>query len=118
MRWNSFVFAVLLVSVVMLSGCKSRYIETTVHNDTGQTASLLEVDYPSASFGKDALAAGADFHYRFKIIGDGPMKVIWTDAEKQTHTVKGPVLHEGYEGSLLITLEPKTAEWNLKLVAK
>lgn len=76
---------------------------------------LLEVDYPSASFGKEELAPNDDFHYRFKILGSGATKVSWTDADRQEHTVPGPQLNEGQHGSLRITLDAKTAIWQTSL---
>ena len=36
-------------------GCHSYHIETTVENRTGGAIQLLEVEYPSASFGADDL---------------------------------------------------------------
>lgn len=96
-------------------GCKSAYIEATVHNDTGGVVRLVEVDYPSASFGKESLPAGAEFKYRFKVLGSGATKVAWTDAERKEHTVTGPSLKEGDEGRLTIRLEQQTALWTPQL---
>jgi hypothetical protein len=101
----------LLALVVGLSGCKSAFITVTVRNQTGGPVSLLEVDYPSASFGTEAIAAGAEFHYRFKVIGSGRTKVGWVDAAHKEHSVDGPELSEGQEGQIAITLEPSTAVW-------
>ncbi|MGA8044555.1 MAG: hypothetical protein WCA37_17305, partial [Terracidiphilus sp.] len=50
--------------LLLAAGCHSSRIDVTVSNRTGVSISLLEVDYPSASFGADALAAGAVYHYR------------------------------------------------------
>ena len=115
MRCASLACAVSLVSVVLLSGCKSRYIEATVHNGSGAAVSVVEVDYPSASFGKETLADGADYHYRFKIQGDGPLKVLWTDKGNKDHSVAGPQLREGDEGTLLVTIKGNDASWDLKV---
>jgi len=102
-------------SLLAATGCHSAYIEATVTNATAAPVSLVEVDYPSASFGRESLAAGAGYHYRFKVLGEGPTKVLWTDAAHQDHTIPGPTLHEGDEGTLTITLTPATAAWNLNL---
>jgi hypothetical protein len=102
-------------SLLAATGCHSAYIEATVKNTTATPVSLVEVDYPSASFGRESLAAGAEYHYRFKVLGNGPTKVLWTDASHQDHTVPGPTLHEGDDGTLSITLTPATASWNLTL---
>lgn len=77
--------------------------------------SLVEVDYPSASFGKEVLTDGGTFHYRFKILGSGATKVSWTDAEHHDHTVPGPELHEGEEGHLTITFSGQTAAWDAQV---
>jgi hypothetical protein len=101
--------------LLALVGCHSAYIEATVKNASGSAVSLVEVDYPSASFGREALAAGTEYHYRFKVLGSGATKVLWTDAAHQEHTVPGPVLHEGDEGHLTITLTTANANWDLGL---
>ncbi len=88
-----------------------------MHNGTRSSVTLLEVDYPSASFGKETLAADADFRYRFKILGNGATKVLWTDAAHREHAVAGPNLKEGQEGSIRITLDAATATWEPRLHA-
>ncbi len=67
---------------------------------------LLEVDYPSASFGTDSIAAGADFHYRFQVLGSGPVKVQYTAADGSPVQSTGPALAERQEGQLEIDLLP------------
>ena len=104
-----------LAAVVMAGGCKSPYVSTTVKNDTGSAVTLVEVDYPSASFGRESLAAGATYPYRFKIIGSGATKVSWTDAARKQHTANGPDLREGQQGQLVITLTPTGAQWSEQL---
>jgi hypothetical protein len=104
-----------LAAVVLVGGCKTPYVTTTVKNDTGAVVTLVEVDYPSASFGRESLAAGATYPYRFKIIGSGATKVSWTDAARKQHTANGPDLHEGQQGLLAITLTPTGAQWSEQL---
>ena len=112
---SRFVGVLGLAAVVLVGGCKSPYVNATVKNDTGAEVTLVEVDYPSASFGRDVLAAGATYPYRFKIIGSGATKVSWTDAERKQHTANGPELHEGQQGLLEITITPTGAQWNQQL---
>lgn len=105
-----------ITAILLLTGCHSRYIAATVINRTGEPLSPVEVDYPSASFGINSLAAGASYSYRFKIIGNGPTAIIWTDSAYRDHKNSGPALHEGDEGTLAITLGPgPTPNWNLRL---
>jgi hypothetical protein len=105
-RLRSPLFAAALVSTIFVSGCHSYHIDTTVENRTGAPIQLLEVDYPSASFGADSLADGADFHYRFQVNGSGQMKVSYTAANGQMVQISGGTLVERQQGRLDIVLEP------------
>ena len=60
--------AVVLVAGAWVGGCKSPYVNTTVKNDTGAAVTLIEVDYPSASFGRESLAAGAVYPYGLRCL--------------------------------------------------
>jgi hypothetical protein len=108
-------FAAFSFLAVLLVGCKSPYVNATVKNDTGGAVRVVEVDYPSASFGRESLDAGAVYPYRFKILGSGATKVSWTDAERKQHTSDGPQLHEGQQGQLTITLTSTSAQWSEQL---
>jgi hypothetical protein len=104
-----------LAAALVLTGCHSAFIDATVSNHTTQPLSLIEVDYPSASFGTQALAPGQDFHYRFKILGSGPATVLWTDANHKDHKKAGPDLREGEDGKLTIVFNPGAdPTWNLQ----
>jgi hypothetical protein len=111
--------AALLAFSLSLSGCHSANIAATISNHTNAPLSLVEVDYPSASFGTQTLAPGQDFRYRFKVLGSGGTTLLWTDATHQDHKSAGPHLSEGDEGSLAITFsvgaEPS---WTLQLVQR
>ena len=96
------VFATLMAA----AGCHSYHVETTVDNRTGASVQLLEVDYPSASFGADALAAGQVFHYRIQLRGSGPLKVQYTGGDGRQAQIEGPSVAELQEGSLEIVLLP------------
>jgi hypothetical protein len=113
MRLSSTTLAALALAT--LTGCHSHYASMDVQNASGKPITLIEVDYPSASFGIDTLAAGATYPYRFKILGDGPTKILWTDAAQHEHTVPGPSLTEGQEGTLTVTITPTTATWQSHL---
>ncbi len=65
---------------------------------------VVQVEYPSASFGVQTLAPGQVFHYRFKVYGSGPVKLTYFDAKEQEHRSTGPTLSEGDEGGLTITM--------------
>ena len=101
--------AMLLTALAGAAGCHSYHIETTVENRTGGAIQLLEVDYPSASFGANTLAAGEVFHYRIQLRGTGPLKVQYSTSDRgQTRLtqVDGPTVAERQEGRLQIVLLP------------
>ncbi len=110
---NTFRSPLLAASTLLLCGvgCHSAMVDATVQNHSGTALSLLEVDYPSASFGTQNLADGADFHYRFKILGSGPLKITYTDSTRHDHAAIGPTLEEGSEGLVNITVEPSGVRW-------
>lgn len=96
---------VLLLALVAATGCRSYHVSINVENRTGAAIQLLEVDYPSASFGADSLAPGGSLVYRIQVRGSAPVKVQYTAAGAQKQ-ISGPVLSEGDEGQLQIVLLP------------
>ena len=113
------MFLPALGMALLPAGCRSRFVEATISNHTDRAISVVQVDYPSASFGTQGLAPGADFHYRFKLLGDGPVKITWTDKAGHEHTKTGPSLSEGAEGALHINFESgDSAEFQTDLHAR
>jgi hypothetical protein len=100
------LIAVSLLLPLLAAGCRSAFVSATITNHSGSPLSLIEVDYPSASFGVGSLAAGATYSYRFKIQGSGQVKIQFTDGSGKTHSASGPDLAEGAQGSLGITIGP------------
>ena len=99
--------AIFLPVLGLAAGCHSYHVETTVENRTGAAIQLLEVDYPSASFGANSLAAGAIFHYRIQLRGSGSVKVQYTTGDgRQIVQIDGPMLAEAQQGQLQIVLLP------------
>jgi hypothetical protein len=92
-------------------GCHSASIEATIVNATGKPVTLLQVDYPSASFGVQSLNPGEHFDYRFKVLGAGPIKLTYTDAAQHAHQATGPALREGSDGALRIVLSNDGVHW-------
>ena len=90
----------------LATACHSYHIDTTVENRTGADIQLLEVDYPSASFGADRIASGAVYHYRFQIRGSGPLKINYTGPDEKQVQIAGPTLVERQQGQLKIVLLP------------
>jgi hypothetical protein len=107
MKIHPGILAVVTVAaLVVASGCHSYHVETTVVNHTGGPIQLLEVDYPSASFGANSLATGAEYHYRIQLRGNGPLKVQYTGSDGRQIQVEGPMLFELQEGRIEIVLLP------------
>jgi hypothetical protein len=104
-RFSSPALALALL-LFLVSGCRSYHVAITVENRTGTPIQILEVDYPSASFGADALAAGADYHYRIQVQGSGPVKVQYTGPGGHQVQITGSTLAEREQGTLRIVLEP------------
>lgn len=101
-----FATTVILSALLLLSACRSHHVEITVSNQTGAPIRLLEVDYPSASFGTQSLASGATFHYRIQVQGNGPVTVTYTGAANAQPHITGPSLVDHQQGSIEIHLLP------------
>jgi hypothetical protein len=101
----------VVASLLLLSGCHSDHVLATLSNRTAQPVLLFEVDYPSASFGGDTLAPGADFHYKFKVLGTGKMSLTYTDVSHKVHKSEGPYLNEKADGPVHITISPDGVHW-------
>lgn len=95
---------VFLSSLAALAGCHSHYIQATITNTGTADVNVVQVEYPSASFGVQHLAPGAVFHYRFKLLGSGNLKITYYDAKNGEHPQTGPWLNEGQEGTLDIAI--------------
>jgi len=104
--------------LLLTAGCHSAFIEATIRNRMDRPISLVELDYPSASFGTQTLAPNQDFHYRFKVLGSGNLKLIYTDTAHVEHDIAGPHLDEGEEGSLTVTIAAGRVDWSPQLLAR
>jgi hypothetical protein len=108
-----------MLPVALLAACHSYHVETSVVNQTGGAVQLLEVDYPNASFGDNALAPGATYHYRIQLQGSGPLKVQFTASDGKQAQITGPTVYERQEGRLEIILLPGgKAEFHPQLTAR
>jgi len=115
-KWKYRIFAshldpAELVVIMNESGDEGWELVAVVAVTDHQPIELIEVDYPSASFGTQNLAPGADFHYRFKVLGSGSTKLLYTDSAHKDHKSDGPPLAEGAEGSLAIVIASSGVTW-------
>ena len=116
-RWVVTLITILAV-VLPMSGCHSAYVNATISNHGPTPISLVQVEYPSASFGTQSIAPGQDFKYRFKVLGSGTLKVTYTDAAQVEHKFPGPPLKEGDEGALTVVVGVGKMDWNLALAPR
>lgn len=100
-----------LACLLTITGCHSAHVQATVTNHTAQKILLFEVDYPSASFGSQGLAPGAEFHYQFKVLGTGKMHLTYTDQDHHDHKSEGPYLNEKADGPVHISIDPDGVHW-------
>jgi len=101
-----------------VSGCHSAFVQATIDNRGASPIRLVEVDYPSASYGVGSIAAHSQFNYRFKIQGSGALKIEFADDAGKVHSVDGPNLNQGQEGQLAIVIGPgNEVSWQSKLSA-
>lgn len=110
--------AVAVLLLPGLAGCHSYHVDTTVENRTGAAIHLLEVDYPSASFGTGLLGAGAVYSYQMQFRNSGPITVQYTAEDNHTVKITGPSVAERQEGRMQIVLLPGgKAEFHPSLTA-
>ncbi len=116
-RRFAILFTVIAIQLLVV-GCRSPWIQCTIVNHQTAPVSLVEVNYPGGSFGVQTIAAGASYRYRFHSLGTETVSIDFTDAARHNHTVAGPELKLGQEGSLGIEIQPgNQVAWtpNLKI---
>ena len=96
----------LLAPLLIAASCRTYVVDVTVVNHTGGAVNLLEVDYPSASFGVNTIPAGGEVLYHLQLQNSGPIKVQYTEGLKQQYQSTGPTVHENQHGDLEIILNP------------
>jgi hypothetical protein len=104
---RNFVYLAAGVIILALTGCKSNWIEADVQNLTLEPVHELEVAYPSASFGANTLAPGADYRYRFQVRDSGPVRVEFVLPDGKSVHAQGLNLNEQDQGQLTIRLLPQ-----------
>jgi hypothetical protein len=108
--------ALVFLAVLAVAGCHSYHVDTTVVNRTGKPVKLLEIDYPSASFGTGQLDPGAVYPYQMQFRNSGSLKVTYTAEDGRLISIDGPHVAEKQEGRMEIVLLPDgTAEFHPQL---
>jgi hypothetical protein len=106
---KSLQFTILLLVLAAVAGCRSRVVEVKLINTSGQPLSVIIVDYPTATFGVDKLDPGATYQYPIKVLGTGPLKVQFTDANGHNHSYTGPSLEKNDAGVVTVKLTQEAA---------
>jgi hypothetical protein len=114
---NTCISTAAIFACLSLYACRSPFVQTSIINHTGSKVQLIEVDYPSASFGTQQIADNATYNYHFQIRDSGPVKITYTGTGNKIHTVTGPTLTQGQQGTLTITLDGNgKVTWTPKLM--
>ena len=107
---KSLCFAVTLLFVIALAGCRAHVVKISLTNTSTEPIKTIIVDYPDATFGKDTLAPGETYFSLVKALDHGPIKVRFTDAQGVSHTYQSISLEQGDDGSVDIKLTQTSAE--------
>ncbi|HMC32467.1 MAG TPA: hypothetical protein VKL99_16645 [Candidatus Angelobacter sp.] len=107
---------IVLLFAAMLAGCRAHMVTIRLINTSIEPLSIIIVDYPSATFGKDKLVPGETFSSPVKLTETGPLKVQFTDAKGANHTYIGPIVHQNAEGSIEIKLDQNSAAATINLI--
>lgn len=107
---KSLRFAVALVFVIALAGCRAHVVKIILTNASPEPIKTIIVDYPTATFGKDTLAPHETYFSLVKPVDKGPITVRFTDAQGGSHIYKSISLQQGDDGSVDIKLAQTSAE--------
>ena len=111
---------VLPCSLLFISGCKpSAYIQAAIQNQGNEPVKLVEIDYPSASFGVQQIPPRTIYHYQFKVQGSGNISITFVGNQDKSYTVVGPELRQGDQGIVEVFLDATgSVHWNPVLTHK
>jgi hypothetical protein len=102
------IIAAILAFCLLLTtnGCQQCHVEATLVNRTGVELRLIEIDYPSASFGANALGPGETLRNPMRIHGSGSVRIQYVIGNSSPVSIQGPTLSKGQQGRLDIDLLP------------
>lgn len=96
----------IVLAPLLLSGCRSAWIQTDIVNQQDKPVNLVIVNYPGGSFGVQSIAPHATFHYRFHLLGSDKVTLDFTDAAYHDRKSTGPELKKGQAGTFRIEIQP------------
>lgn len=102
--------AIAVIFAMSLAGCRAHVVKISLTNTSALPIKTIIVDYPDATFGKDALAPGETYFSLIKPVDHGPIKVRFTDAQGANHAYESISLQQGDDGSVNIKLTQTSAD--------
>jgi hypothetical protein len=112
---KSLRFAVALVFVIAIAGCRAHVVKISLTNASPEAIKTIIVDYPTATFGKDTLAPRETYFSLVKPVDKGPIKVRFTDAQGVSHTYESISLAPGDDGWVDIKLTQSSGQTGFDL---
>ena len=103
------------VFLMAISGCRAHVVKISLTNTSAEPIRTIIVDYPTATFGKDALAPRETYFSLVKPVDKGPITVRFTDAQGGSHTYKSASLQPGDDGWVNIKLTQTSGETGFDL---
>lgn len=100
LRRNFALFALFALLVLAGSSCSKRYVDFAVTNNTGVELHAIEINYPGGSFGTTKLAPGQTFHYHFKSLHNGKLKLGFENPGHKWISSDGPAWTESHGGDI------------------
>ena len=111
--------ASIVLLFVILAGCHSRGVNVSIQNDSKVPLRNVEVDYPGASFGTGSIPPNGSFWYRIKPTSDGQLTLSFDQQNGATQKEKGPTLHRGEEGNIILIVDQDDAgKWQMRVEQK
>ena len=106
----------ILLLALFCGGCHSRGINVSIQNNAKVPLLNVEVDYPGASFGTGSIPPNGSFWYRIKPTGDGQLTLSFDLQNGANHKEKGPTLHHGEEGNIILIVDQDPAgKWQMRV---
>lgn len=98
------LLALLTFLALASSSCGKRYVDFSVTNNTAIELHAVEINYPGGSFGTTKLAPGQTFHYHFKSLQNGKLKLGFEGPGHKWISSDGPAWSQGHGGNIQTTI--------------
>jgi hypothetical protein len=107
---------VTLLPALFCTACHSRGINVSIQNNAKVPLHNDEGDYPGASFGTGSIPPNGSYWYRIKPTSDGQLTLSFDQQNGATQKEKGPTVHRGEEGDLILIVDQDPAgKWQMRV---